>query len=216
MDSTKKLRPVDELFDRYFHVRYSHFHAKTSEQLQRQGVRVSGIPELDDSVDRDIVDSELNINGMFELFCRGVTIRVVKYADTAEIYRIIQMHLKTWLEHLATSVNVGDPEVIRELIELDRFASTVYDKAASVFTEMERVQLKNPRFGVVQPINFFNILKRNYAEVTQVRRGPYGEEIISLSETTDQPNVEEVKPRESLQDAFVHHMNIISGWQSHG
>ena len=141
---------------------------------------------------------------------------MVKYADTAEIYRIIQMHLKTWLEHLATSVNVGDPEVIRELIELDRFASTVYDKAASVFTEMERVQLKNPRFGVVQPINFFNILKRNYSDVTQVRRGANGEEIISLSEGSNQPNVEEVKPRESLQDAFVHHMNIISGWQNHG
>lgn len=208
-----KAAAVDELFDCYFQVRYSHFHAKTKEEIERYGIRVSGIDSYDATMEKQMVDSFMTINMMFEQYRRGLTIRVVNYADTAKIYEIIQKHLATWRTHLSSSMNVCDETFILDLIELDKFASTVYSKAVSIFTDEETKQLLNPNVPFAQRINMFNILKKRPGEITSVKRGQMGEEIMTISGNENQAKL---RDRTTYQDSFTEHLSRIKGWRGGG
>jgi len=205
-----KATAVDELFDCYFQVRYSHFHAKTKEEIERYGIRVSGIDAYDATMEKQMVDSFMTINMMFEQYRRGLTIRVVNYADTAKIYEIIQKHLATWRTHLSSSMNVCDEAFVLDLIELDKFASTVYNKAVSIFTDEETKQLLNPNVPFAQRINMFNVLKKRPGEITSVKRGQMGEEIMTISGNEQQGKLRE---RTTYQDTFAEHLSRIKGWR---
>lgn len=202
---TKKQKtPLDLMYEKYYKVRINYFQSLTPEEMRRKGIRVSGIERYDEGIPHRTVESEYTIAMMFSKWKTGLTISVINYADTAEIYQIIHDHLVACAHFLSNglAVNGSDTEMVKDLIELDKFASVVYDKAKSIFTEQERAAVYNHHLGGVQSINFFNIMKRSYSTPEKVIKGPMGEEIIRISEEKSNPKPG-VRERESLQNVFI-------------
>lgn len=201
-----QLPTYKDLWDRYFIVKMLYLHSRSVEQVRRYGIRVSGIDEIDRNLDRQEITTQLNIDSMFEKHRQGVTIRVLRYDDTAEIYRIIHSHLIAWAEYLSTGVNIGNAP-LKDLIELDAFASVVYDKAKSVFSQEEKVSALASNFTNVQTINFKNILAREVKE-TETRVTPNGLEVVTIN--NDRPKFPE---RESMKEVFADQINRLQGWR---
>lgn len=88
----------------------------------------SGYKSIDSQCKDQYVDTVLTIDKMVEYFKAGVSIQVVKYEDTEQIYQIIERHLQAWANMLNHGVNIGDAP-IEDLIAMDQFAHAVYDKA---------------------------------------------------------------------------------------
>lgn len=195
-----------ELWDKYFKVRMRYLHSRSVEQIKRYGIRISGIEEIDKDLDKEMIETEMNIDSMFEKWRKGVTIRVVNYNDTAEIYRIIHSHLIAWSEFINHGVNNGNAP-LKDLIELDQFASIVYDKAVAVFSEQDRNQAVASNFLNVQTINFKNIIKRELNE-TATKIGATGLEVTRIRKN-EKANLPE---RHSLKDIFSEQINRVSRW----
>jgi hypothetical protein len=193
---TQELPHGQDLWERYFEVKYNYFKSRSINHIRKFGVRVSGVAEIDAQLENYEVVTQANINTMFEKWRSGVSVRVLKYSDTAEIYRIIHHHLITWAEYLSTGVNIGDAP-LKDLVELDRFAEIVYDKARAVFTENQRATAISKNFLDIQEFNFENIL-----------RPAGGIRLKSGGVVTDV-----VKDRASLKEVFTTEMDQLSTWR---
>lgn len=203
----KTLPTYKDLWDRYYTVKMLYLHSRSVEQVRRFGVRISGVDEIDRYLDRQEITTQLNIDSMFEKHRQGVTIRVLRYEDTAEIYNVIHSHLIAWAEYLSTGVNIGNAP-LKDLIELDAFAAVVYDKAKSVFSKEEKVSALASNFTNVQTINFKNILAREVKE-TETRMTPSGLEVVTIN--NDKPFFPD---RESMKEVFTDQINRIQGWRT--
>lgn len=203
----KSLPTYKDLWDRYYTVKMLYLHSRSVEQVRRFGVRISGVDEIDRYLDRQEITTQLNIDSMFEKHRQGVTIRVLRYEDTAEIYNVIHSHLIAWAEYLSTGVNIGNAP-LKDLIELDAFAAVVYDKARSVFSKEEKVSALASNFTNVQTINFKNILAREVKE-TETRMTPSGLEVVTIN--NDKPFFPD---RESMKEVFTDQINRIQGWRT--
>lgn len=203
----KTLPTYKDLWDRYYTVKMLYLHSRSVEQVRRYGVRISGVDEIDRYLDRQEITTQLNIDSMFEKHRQGVTIRVLRYEDTAEIYNVIHSHLIAWAEYLSTGVNIGNAP-LKDLIELDAFAAVVYDKAKSVFSKEEKVSALASNFTNVQTINFKNILAREVKE-TETRMTPSGLEVVTIR--NDKPFFPD---RESMKEVFTDQINRIQGWRT--
>lgn len=202
-----KIPDQSGLWDYYFRVKIPYFQSRPIEDIKRYGVRISGIEAIDRTMDKEMIITELNIDSMFEKWRRGITIRVINYNDTAKIYNLIHSHLVRWAEYLTTGVNIGNAP-LKDLIELDKFASVVYDKAVSVFSEQERNTAVATNFLNVQTINFRNILKREYnRQETSLDTNGDGTVKIRPNETAKLPE------RPSMKDVFNEQINRISVWK---
>lgn len=200
-----KLPTGNDLWDKYYKVRMLYLHSRSVDQIKKFGVRISGIEEIDRNLDKQMIETEMNIDSMFEKWRKGVTIRVVNYNDTAEIYRIIHSHLVAWSEYLSNGVNVGDAP-LKDLIELDQFAAIVYDKAVAVFSQEDRNTAVASNFLNVQSINFKNILKRE-RNVSETRMTD-GVEVTTVTK-----NEKSGLPlRHSMKDIFSEQINRVSKW----
>ena len=199
----------DDLWDKYFMVKMLFLHSRPVEQIRTFGVRISGVHEIDSTMDKEEIVTQMCIDRMFEKHRSGVTIRVVNYNDTAEIYRIIHGHLITWAEYLNRGVNVGAAP-LKELVELDAFASVVYDKAVSVFSMEERVSAIASNFLNVQELNFSNILKRAAPSI-ETRTTGLGIEVTQIAKASTANDVP--LERSSFKDLFAEEINRISGWR---
>ena len=203
----KSLPTYKDLWDRYYTVKMLYLHSRSVEQVRRFGVRISGVDEIDRYLDRQEITTQLNIDSMFEKHRQGVTIRVLRYEATAEIYNVIHSHLIAWAEYLSTGVNIGNAP-LKDLIELDAFAAVVYDKARSVFSKEEKVSALASNFTNVQTINFKNILAREVKE-TETRMTPSGLEVVTIN--NDKPFFPD---RESMKEVFTDQINRIQGWRT--
>jgi phage-related protein len=200
---------ANDLFDRYFLVRMNYLNSRSVDQLRRFGQRVSGVAEIDRNLDKQEIVTELTVNAMFEKFRSGVTIKLVRYSDAAEVYRIIHAHLIKWAEYITTGINVGNAP-LSDLVELDRFASVVYDKAVNVFSEQERTSALAGTFQRVQSINFNNILTRaRKSEYHSVETTANGVEVMRVKEL-DTPKIIE---RTSFKDLFSSRISEVKGWR---
>lgn len=193
-----------DLFERYYAVRYRHFESRTPDQLRRYGVRVSGVPQIDASIEKYEVDSELSIDGMFELWRKNVTIKVVNYADCAEIYEIIQRHLVKTGEFIRFTINGSNKELLEDMVDLDKFATVVYDKAKSVFTDRERAAVHSHAFAGIQTINFFNILNKGYSKIDTISVTAAGETVVK--KTVTDTKAAPVRERDDLSKLFIEQM----------
>lgn len=198
-----------ELWDKYFTVKMLYLHSRDVDRVRRFGMRVSGVEAVDRHLDKQEIVTQMSIDRMFEKHRSGVTIRVMNYNDTAEIYRIIHHHLIAWAEYLATGVNTGSAP-LKDLIELDAFASVVYDKAVSVFSQEVKATALASNFANVQAINFTNILKRAREESETIMTANGVEVTRITKETPDLPE------RSSLKEIFTNQMNAIGGWRNNG
>lgn len=202
-------KDLSDLFDRYYEVSYRHFDSRTPEQIRRNGFRTSGIPEIDKSIMTYEVRSELTINAMFELWRTGVTIRILKFDDSAEIYEIIQRHIVLTADAIKGQINGPNHELLTDMVDLDRFASVVYGKAKSIFTEQERNAVINNSFLGMQSINFFNILNKDYSEISEIRVDQNGKRVVK--ETSPKLKTAPVRERTDLSSVFVEQMERAGG-----
>lgn len=202
-------KDVSDLFDRYYEVAYRHFDSRTPEQIRRNGFRTSGIPEIDKSIMTYEVRSELTINSMFEMWRSGVTIRILNYQDSAEIYEIIQRHIVLTADAIKGQINGPNKELLTDMVDLDRFASVVYGKAKTIFTDQERNAITSNSFTGLQGINFFNILNKDYGEITEVKVDQNGKR--SIKETRSKTRTAPVRERVDLSSVFVEQLDKIGG-----
>lgn len=210
---TTQVNAVDEMFDRYFKVRYKTISAMRPEEIERNGIRMSGFPELDNQLQHQMTNSQMTVDMMFEHWRRGVTIRVVNYADTAEIYRIIQVHLDTWMTSIRESVNGCDEKFLIELIELDQFAGVVYGKARSVFSDMDRKKLMNPNTPFMDRFLAFSQMALKPSRIESVHIGNDGKETKTFAKILPGSQPDDIKDRRSYQDSFADQLNRVQGWR---
>lgn len=203
----------NDLWDKYYMVRMPYLQSRPVEQIRRFGIRISENELLDRQRETEMILTQLNIDMMFEHWRKGVTIRVINYNDTAEIYKIIHQHLIAWAEYLSGGINTGAAP-LKDLIELDEFASVVYDKAVNVFSQEQRRSAIAENFVNVQSINFFNILQRERRpEETHFQSLGNGIEAARVDSSDSKPKL---PTRNSLKDLFSEQVNAINGWRSHG
>ncbi len=199
-----------DLFNRYYQVRFRHIASRSAESIRAYGIRSSGIPSIDSSISNYMVTSELTINQMFEYWRKGVEIRVVNYQDTAEIYEIIQHHLTTTADFIRGSVNASRKELLVDMVDLDKFASVVYDKAKTIFTDRERASVHSHAFAGIQTINFFNILSKDYTRTEEIRVKDGKKEVVTKAATLDNKRAP-VRARDDLSKVFIDHLDRTGG-----
>lgn len=199
-----------DLFERYYHVRFKHIDSRSPEQIRRTGIRSSGIPEIDREVARYEVDSELTIDQMFELWRNGATIRLVNYSDSAEIYQIIQRHIVETAEAVKYAVNGVNKELLVDMVDLDKFASVVYNKAVSIFTDMERKAVHSHTMAGLPAINAFNILGSGGSKVTSIRQGADGKEIVERERLPSRKEAP-IRERTAMAEDFAERIERIGG-----
>lgn len=193
----------DDLWERYFMVKVNYLKSRPTDQIRRYGVRVSGNPEVDRYLPEQEIVTQMNIDAMFEKYRMGVSVKVINYDDTAEIYRIIHHHLIAWAEYLSTGINIGNAP-LKDLVELDVFAGVVYDKARSVFSEEVRESAISKNFAKVQAINFSNILQKP----------PSGQRLRSGAEVSAVNRLPGERP--SMKEVFVKEIDRLSHFRESG
>lgn len=200
-----------DLFERYYWVRFRYSEARTVEDLRRHGTMVSEHDWVNRHVESHFVDSELTIDAMFEMWRRGVSVRVKNYDDTAEIYDIIQYHLEQCSEAMRTGVNRRSPELMKDLVDLDEFASVVYKKASSVFSEQTRRRVRQGDMDLGDMITSFNIFKSDERKIKEVKRDSTGKE-HTVYEKTNEEKLTAIKERQSMGDIFTEHLSRTGGY----
>ena len=199
----------NDLWEKYYAVRYNRFNSRSTEDVRLRGVPYTGIKQLDQAYYHDEVNTFANIDSIFELWRKGVSVRIKDYNDTAEIYTIIHRHLLAWADYLSRAIHTGNAP-IKDLVELDQFASVVYDKAVSVFNENER------RIGMAanllgsQKLNFSNILKRS---ATEAKMMTVGNETIAPAKNREITHPDQLPKRASFQDVFADKIKVVNDWK---
>lgn len=173
--------------------------------IRQSGTLMSGIKAIDnDAANRETV-TYMSIDKMLDLYRDNITIKVCNPADTKKIYDNISDHLQMWRHQLARGVNVGNAP-IEDLIDLDRFANTVYEHARYQFigdTEMDNIIAKH--FSNVTRVgahNFFNAgaLHKFQYQGKNVTTTDDGTTVINGSEKPETPE------RDSFGDFFKERM----------
>lgn len=202
---------VDAIFDQYFLVRIRYLQSRSIESMRVFGTRVSELEELNVNRDKEEITTEMSVDMMFEKWRSGVTVRLLRYEDSAKVYRIIQEHIATWADYLSKGhVNTGDAP-LKDLIELDLFAAAVYDKAVNVFSEAERTTALSNNYLGVQQFNFTNILKRTQSDSGGIRVSN-GAEVHSVNGTEEKDLKNGLRDRVSYKDLFGEHVTNVADW----
>lgn len=203
--------PVNRMYDEYYWVRYNYLHSRTREDLSIRGVRQSDMESFNRSTDREMVKTQLNISQMFDLFNRGVTVNVINYNDTAKIYEVVHTHLRYCRDYITTAIHGADEDFVRELIELDDFASRVYDKAISVFSDEDVFNFNATGLPFVQRLNAMNVFKRKQNKILTVTTNNTG--VSTITTQKDQEEKIKIQERTGMRDSFASHLDQLSGWK---
>lgn len=136
---------IRALFEALYMVRMPEMYLRTEDDVRARGTPTTGDLEVDMALQNSMVRAYRTINQIFELWKLGVDIAVINYDDTRKIYEAIQKHLLTWREYIHKEFQLHLCP-LAELIELDKFANTVYDKARYVFSD-ETIKDLNVKFN---------------------------------------------------------------------
>lgn len=200
---------LQAIWKRLYLVNMPEMYLRDEEDIRSRGTFSTGDVERDMAIQNSNVRAYRTIDAMFELWRNGVNISVVNYEDTEKIYYAIEKHLSNWYRYMQMGIAISICP-FDELLELDRFANTVYDRAKYVFTPESLVPIQpaiNSLGLSMNPMDFhvgkkgtirFNhsfktadelaaeqgISNASYAE----RRG-YEEEILTIASRYDVPLV---------------------------
>lgn len=156
------MKPVHEhpdlaaIWKRLYVVELPEMYLRDEEDIRSRGTFTTGNAEKDMTHQHSYSRAYRTINQIFELWKQGVNVYVVKYEDTEKIYYAIEKHLSNWYNYLKKGVSINTCP-FDELLELDRFANTVYDKAKYVFTEESMKPIQSPltKLGIsLNPMDF--------------------------------------------------------------
>ena len=128
------LDTTNEIWDRQYMVKLPTIAATSIAFLRNHGTYITGDPDIDRNAHLDTIVTYLNIDRMLEYWREGVSIRLMQPGDSKDIYDAIERHIMAWIEHLQFGLNTADAP-IKDLIDLDQFASVVYPHAKSHISE---------------------------------------------------------------------------------
>ncbi|EKD22636.1 MAG: hypothetical protein ACD_84C00030G0002 [uncultured bacterium] len=120
-----------------FHYKYQcrvrNIQTMSADYIRHFGMPTSGSPSHDAEMANELVVRMLTISEMADYFKQGVTVGVINYADTKDIYEKITDHLNAWKKVISDSFHIrGAP--VEDLLLLDKFAAAVYVHAVPQFT----------------------------------------------------------------------------------
>lgn len=152
------------LWDHYYRVRVPHQLGRTPEDIARFGTVVSGNSRIDRQIENEWMNTEMPIAHMLEYYRNGLHVYIRDSKDIESIYKAISDHIHVWKERLRVGVNIGDAPV-QDLIDLDRFANTIFEHAKYHFTDDEANSMLARHFGGLQRITHHNFFNRPKAEI---------------------------------------------------
>jgi len=170
------------------------------EDIRRFGMPTTGDPLIDQEMSKEWPLRMLSIAEMEDIFNRGYSIRLQRYADTKTVYEYIRDHLIAWRYFFENAGNNRVPqETIDELIRLDKFAAVVYGPAKSLFSKETATSL----FGLYrQKRRLGGLMSRNAfvesSEKQERRRAqaageiPAATEEVKKKEESDYPSMSSV------------------------
>ena len=116
------------IWENLYLVRMPSLDATSVDFLKAHGTYITGNKRIDQANVNSWLTTYINIAKMVELHKEGVTISVLNPGDTKRIYDSIEAHLLAWRSELEYGVNIGNAPV-QDLMDMDRFANTVYHHA---------------------------------------------------------------------------------------
>lgn len=201
-NSKKRMSPI---FDYLYLVRYNHHASMSADELRRRGQLVSGYDEYDEDAHKNMLTTMLSIDAMFELHRkRNIGITVINRKDTVKIYEAIQEHIKAWVERLQTAVNVKK-EIVKDLIDLDRFAGIVYEHAEPIFSEKQRQIAEHGDFADFGFLNAFDFIDT---------RKKKGEKENFFFTEKDERAVTTSTPRSGFEEVLNRHADQLRLWDN--
>lgn len=159
-----KTHPLDAaspLWGWLFKVRIHYFKSRSVEDIRRHGVASTGVQEVDDDIQNHYQTTMITIPQMVDYFRNNVPMFVPDKADTKIIYEMISKHIHLWTDHLRKGINIGDAP-IEDLIDMDTFASAVYEHAKYAFSKerLDSLFIQGMSSGTsLNGSNFFNHMR---------------------------------------------------------
>ena len=194
----KSTDTTQRLWDYLYKVRIPYMRSRTIEDIRQHGTVVSGIASYDNDIDNQLLTTMLSISSMVDYFREGVPIRVVDHSDCKRIYEDISQHIYSWKSRLEHGINIGDAP-IDDLIDLDRFANTVYEHAKYQFTKDTANSIFAQHLGTIQRINSSNFFSKPLTTST----GNTEDGIVRINAE------EKIEDRDSLGEFFKSRASFI-------
>jgi hypothetical protein len=133
---------LQAIFVKRFYVSLPTIFLQSEEEYKRRGRYSTGDPDIDKAVYNERTRTYMTINEMFELWKIGCTVGLVRYDDAKAVYEAIEEHLSRWYNFMTRGFNLSTCP-FDELLDLDRFANVVYDKAKYTFTRESMKPFEN-------------------------------------------------------------------------
>lgn len=151
----KPLSPDDPrypIFQELYLVRIPVLQMRSVEDIKEFGVPISGDERTDRMISDEVRQVMLPISKLVELFKQGCRIGVVNGPDTKRMYEAISVYLEIWKNRMINRLNTVNIPT-EDLIDLDRFAHSVYERAKWHFTdEFISVHMSQIRASGVGPL----------------------------------------------------------------
>lgn len=157
------------LNEELFLARVPYIQSRHPEDIKKFGVRVSGIKSRDSQIKNEWITTMLNVATMVKYYTEFVPLAIVKESDTKLIYDLITEHILAWRKKLERGINIGDSP-IKELIEMDKFANTIYAHAKYQFNSDEVTSLLAIAMNKTQTLNASNFFKTK--ELNEISKAP--------------------------------------------
>lgn len=118
------------------------------DHLRHNGIFTTGVREFDQVMHDQPVFLIKNIMDMFELYKKGITFFISPHSQTESIYEMISNYLNAAKFHIDSHLNARKLD-LDMLLDMDSFASKIYDHAVQHFTnEWKESQLARSLTGL--------------------------------------------------------------------
>jgi hypothetical protein len=178
------------IWERVFNILVSYKDSLSEDHIRMFGMPTTGDAQFDSGMHNDMVSKFFTIDQMVEYYKKGIVFYVKDHRETKDIYDIVSSYLLCWKQHLDTGINVGGAP-LEDLINLDRFASSVHDHAVEHFSD--------------------NYIKSNLMKFIGNRKIGRSSFEKSVEVPVVVANEVQVKKRESLASLFSERVFTING-----
>lgn len=116
------------LWDKHYKISVPYILSLEDDALDMYGVRITGDKKMDEDLKNQWMVRWSTVADMVKFFRRGVAVSVAR-TDTKTIYEDIVRHINACKRVLENELNYNDPELLQDLLDLDRFAISIYEHA---------------------------------------------------------------------------------------
>lgn len=181
------------VFHKKWLVRVPVFQSRSIEDVEHFGVFTSGERDYDAAMMNERRLQYMSIDEMYELYKRDITVGIFNVKEAADIYNDVSEHLLMWQNNLWGSSNIkAHPDVLEDLIGLDRFANALWPHAQPILKE-DFIES-----DLFKAFNLFDL--------------PMAAQEIAPAKvpSRDEPYV--LPPRDSFEDIFAKRRRVKTSW----